>query len=153
MRLRGYRDDDAPLLSGPWLPGELLGLAAAGRPALAEPAAVEPPQGHDVELCVVSETGFARFSELDWVARHARLEIGVRPGAEDAARDVLGAALAHGFGVLNLHRLYGWVTPTAGGLPDLLAEAGFELEAAVPNGVWHDGRPGQRQLWAAVRDV
>jgi hypothetical protein len=153
MRLRGYRDADAPLLSGPWLPGELLGLLAAGRPALARPAAVPPPRDSAVELCVVPDGGFARFSELDPVARCARLEIGVRPGAAEWARELLDAALAHGFEVLNLHRLYGWVTPAAGEHAGLLAEAGFEKEAAVPNGAWYAGRPVDRQIWAAVRHV
>ena len=153
MRLRGYRDADAPLLSGPWLPGELLGLPAAGRPALAEPAAVPPPLDHETELCIAPDVGFARFSELDQVARRARLEIGLRPGAAGAAGDLLEVALRHGFENLNLHRLHGWVTPTAAAPAGLLADAGFVREAAVPNGAWHDGRPVDRQIWAAVRDV
>ena len=154
MRLRGYRDADAPLLSGPWVAGELLALPAADRPALAEPAVVAPPRGHEVELCIAPDGGFARFSELDQVARRARLEIGVRPGADDgAARDLLDAALAHGFEVLNLHRLYGWVTPAASAPAGLLAEAGFAREATVPDGAWHDGRTVDRQIWAVVRDV
>ncbi len=151
MRLRGYRDADAPLLSGRHLPGELLGLPPAGRPALAEPAVVPPPRDHEVELCIAPDAGFARFSELDLVARSARLETGVRPEAADTARDLLAAALTHGFEVLNMRRLYGWVTPASGARADLLAEAGFEKEAAVPNGAWYDGRPVDRQIWAAVR--
>jgi hypothetical protein len=152
MRLRGYRDADASLLSGPWLPGELLGLPAADRPALAEPAAVAPPRDREVELCVAPHGGFARFSELDQVARSARLETGLRPDAAETARDLLDAALAHGFEVLNLRRLYGWVTPAAGAPADLLIEAGFTREATVPDGAWYDGRPTDRQIWAVVRD-
>lgn len=151
MRLRGYRDADAPLLSGPYAPGELLGLPVAGRPALAEPASVPPPRDREAELCIAPGVGFARFTELDPAARCARLETGVRPGAAGTARELLAAALAHGFEVLNLRRLYGWVTPAAGARADLLADAGFEQEAAVPNGAWHAGRPVDRQIWAAVR--
>ena len=110
MRLKGYRDAHAPLLSGPYPPGELLGLPQADRPALAEPAAVPPPRDREVELCVAPGVGFARFSELDPVARCGRLETGMRPGTAGAARDLLDAALAHGFTVLNLRRVYGWVT-------------------------------------------
>lgn len=151
MRLRGYRDADAPLLSGPYQPGELLGLPQPDRPALAEPASVPPPRDHEAELCIAPDTGFARFSELDQVARCGRLETALRPEAAGTARELLDAALAHGFGVLNLRRLHGWVTPAAGARCDLLAEAGFEREAVVPCGVWYDGRPVERQLWAAVR--
>lgn len=152
MRLRGYRDAHAPLLSGPYPPGELLGLPQADWPALAEPSSVPPPRDREVELCVAPGVGFARFSELDPVARCGRLETGMRPEAAGAARDLLDAALAHGFTVLNLRRVYGWVTPAAGARADLLADAGFEKEAAVPGGAWHDGRPVDRQIWAAVRD-
>ncbi len=151
MRLRGYRDADAPLLTGPYPSGELLGLPSADRPPLAAPTSVPPPRDSEVELCVASGVGFARFTELDPVARCARLETGVRPDAAGTAADLLGAALAHGFDVLNLRRMYGWVTPAAGERSDLLAEAGFEKEAAVPNGGWHDGRPVDRQIWAVVR--
>jgi hypothetical protein len=151
MRLRGYRDADAPMLTGPYPPGELLGLPPADRPALAEPASVPPPEDREAELCIAPDVGFARFSELDPVARCARLETGVRPEAAGTARDLLDAALAHGFEVLNLRRLHGFVTPAAGARADLLAEAGFEQEAAVPNGAWYDGRPVDRQIWAAVR--
>lgn len=151
MRLRGYRDADAPLLSGPYQPGELLGLPQPDRPPLAEPATVPPPRDREAELCIAQDAGFARFSELDHAARCARLETAVLPGAAGTAGDLLAAALAHGFRVLDMRRLYGWATPAAGARCDLLAEAGFALEAVVPCGVWYDGRPVDRQLWAAVR--
>lgn len=151
MRLKGYRDAHAPLLSGPYPPGELLGLPQADWPALAEPTSVAPPRDHETEVCVAPGVGFARFSELDPVARCGRLETGMRPGTAGSARDLLDAAVAHAFQVLNLRRLYGWVTPATGARADLLADAGFAQEAAVPGGAWHDGRPTDRQIWAVVR--
>ncbi|EWM18213.1 hypothetical protein [Kutzneria sp. 744] len=52
MRLRGYRSGDADLLSGPWLPGELLGLPVADWPPLAPPTTVAPPADPSQELCI-----------------------------------------------------------------------------------------------------
>lgn len=162
MMLRGYRGTDLPLLTGHWLPGELLGLPVPGRPALAEPASVPAPEGPDGpggpddELCVVPGTGFARYAALDWVHRRARLEIGLQPGAADAAEALLKAALDHAFRVLNLRRVHGWVTPAVplpGGLSrdGLLRGAGLRPEADVPEALWCDGRPVARQIWGATR--
>lgn len=164
MMLRGYRDTDLPLLTGRWLPGELLGLAVPGRPALAEPARVPAPQGPDAdgaaaqddELCVVPGTGFVRLTGLDWVHRRARLEIGLRAGADGSAEPLLKAALDHAFRVLNLRRVFGWVTPAVA-LPDglprdaLLRGAGLAPEADIPRALWLDGRPVARQIWGATR--
>jgi hypothetical protein len=164
MMLRGYRDTDLPLLTGGWLPGELLGLPVPGRPALAEPAQVPPPRdpgddvaaGRDDELCVVPGTGFVRLTALDWVHRRARLEIGLRPGAENGAEPLLKAALDHAFRALNLRRVFGWVTPAVplpDGLPRdaLLRDAGLSREADIPRALWLDGRPVARQIWGATR--
>jgi hypothetical protein len=168
MMLRGYRDTDLPLLTGGWLPGELLGLPVPGRPALAEPARVPPPRepadddrtahepGQDDELCVVHGTGFVRLTDLDWVHRRARLETGLRAGAENGAGPLLKAALDHAFRALNLRRVFGWVTPAAtlpDGLPrdTLLRDAGLRPEADIPRALWLDGRPVTRQIWGVTR--
>ncbi|MFJ1586544.1 GNAT family N-acetyltransferase [Streptomyces sp. NPDC088197] len=164
MMLRGYRGADLPLLTGHWLPGELLGLSVPGRPVLAEPARVPAPEGpgedgapgQDDELCVVPGTGFVRLAALDWVHRRARLEIGLRPGAETSAEPLLKAALDHAFRVLGLSRVFGWVTPAVplpDGLPRdaLLRDAGLSPEADIPRALWLDGRPVARQIWGATR--
>jgi hypothetical protein len=187
LRLRGYRAADLPLLSGDWLPGELLGLPVPGRPALADPASVPPPspdRGPAEELLVLPDTAFVRFSEVDWVHRRARLEIGLRPGAAAVAGPLLRAALAHAYRTLNLRRVYGWFTPaavdgravhdaptpydapaahgapaahdTAGGerppgAEELLRGAGLSFEAGVPQALWLDGRPVDRQIWGVFR--
>lgn len=151
MMLRGYRAADRGLLTGDWLPDELLGRPVADRPALAEPATVTPPTDDTSELCVVPGTAFVRFTELDWVNRRARLSTGLRPEAVDDAEVLLKSAVSHGFRVLNLHRLYGWVTPACGASIEALHDAGFQLEATVPDAVWLDGRPVERQIWGAVR--
>ncbi|MEC3998154.1 hypothetical protein VSR01_33565 [Actinacidiphila sp. DG2A-62] len=188
LRLRGYRAVDLPLLSGDWLPGELLGLPVPGRPALADPASVPPPspgRGLAEEVLVLPETAFVRFSELDWVHRRARLEIGLRPGAAAVAGPLLRAALAHAHRTLNLRRVYGWFTPGAahphdahdapgraaahprgaddahphdprGGerpsaAEELLRSAGLSPEADVPQALWLDGRPVDRQIWGVFR--
>jgi hypothetical protein len=154
MMLRGYRDTDRHLLSGPWPPGELLGLPLAEWPALAEPTSVPPPSGPDAELCVLSGVGFVRYAELDWVHRRARLEIGIAPAAQPVGLDVLvKTAVANGFSGLNLNRLYGWVTPStvAPEVTSALAAAGFAREATVDGALWLGG-PVTRELWGAVRD-
>jgi hypothetical protein len=151
MMLKGYRGGDAHLLTGPWLPGELLGLPSPDRPALTEDVTVEPPTDHTTELCVAPGAAFVRFAELDWVNRRARLEIGIQADAVDAAAMLLKTAVAHGFHVLNLHRLYGWVTPALDPPRSVLDSAGFQPEATVPGGGWLDGAPVQRQIWGALR--
>jgi hypothetical protein len=156
MMLRGYRSTDHRLLAGPWLAGELLGLPLADAPELFT-TRVEPPRDATVELCVVEQAAFVRFTELDWVHRRARLEIGVQPGAEETVGVLLKTAVSHGFRVLNLHRLHGAVTPAAtpaAGTPvaAILTEAGFRREATIPDGVWYAGAPADREIWGAVRD-
>lgn len=153
MMLRGYRRQDLPLLTGPWPAGELLGLPGTDRPALAEPTLVPPPTDDSVELCVVDEVGFVRYSEFDWVHRRARLEVGLLPGAGDDAEVLLKTALNHGFRSLNLHRVHGRVTPAAGPgtLPaQLLTDAGFTLEAEIPGATRFAGRSVPQQLWGAL---
>lgn len=151
MMLRGYRDSDRALLTGYWLPGELVGRPVADRPPLAEPTTVTPPADPTTEMCVVPGTAFVRFTDLDWVNRRARLETGLRPEAVDDGEVLLKSAVSHGFRVLNLHRVYGWVTPACGVPVAALRDAGFQLEATVPDAIWLDGRPVERQLWGAVR--
>ncbi|WP_165984859.1 GNAT family N-acetyltransferase [Streptomyces sp. YIM 98790] len=152
-RLRGYRGTDRELLAGPWLPGELLGLPVAGRPPLAEPAAVAEPDGTEGgrdELCIVPDTGFVRWTDIDWVNRRACLEIGLHRRPDDLP-GLLAAAVEHGFHGLNLHRLYGWVTPAAQPPAAALAACGFRREAVAPEGMWFDGRAVDREIWGAVR--
>jgi hypothetical protein len=152
MMLRGYRGGDAALLAGPWLDGELIGLPLAGWPPLADLTVVAPPGRPGDELCIAPEAGFARFAGLDWVHRRARLETGLQPGREDDAGALLQAAVSYAFGRLNLHRLYGWITPAAGAEPAAALEpAGFRREATVPDGIWLDGRPVEREIWAVIR--
>lgn len=153
MMLKGYRAADARLLTGPWLPGELLALPTPGRPALAEPVTVRPAVDDSEELCVVPGAGFVRYTEIDWIHRHARLEIGLGSGAEFTA-DELGVllknAVAHGFGALNLRRLYGWVTPAAQPPTEAVEAAGFRREARLPQALWLDGRPVDREIWGVI---
>lgn len=152
MNLRGYRDADRPLLSGHWLPGELLGLPLADRPALAEPVSVAPPTDHRDELCVVAGVGFVRYAELDWVHRRARLEIGITVEQPGALEPLVKSALTHGFRVLNLHRLHGWVTPATRPRTDVLTGVGLRHEATVPAAGWLAGTAVDREVWGAVRD-
>jgi hypothetical protein len=152
MKLRGYRGDDRALLTGRWPAGELLGLPMANWPALAEPTTVEPPAGPGEELCVVAGVAFVRYTELDWVHRRARLEIGVAHERHADAVDLLvKLAVTHGFVSLNLRRLYGFVTPAARPGTPALESAGFLREASVPDGGWLDGGPVEREIWGAVR--
>jgi hypothetical protein len=149
MNLRGYRGTDRDLLTGPWLAGELLGLPIPGWPALAGPTEVPPPAGHDEELCVTG-SAFVRYTEIDWVHRRARLEIGVHNGLSDLD-EVVESAVQHGFTGLNLRRLYGWVTPAARPGSDALTAAGFRREAVVPAATWFDGAPAAREIWGTIR--
>jgi hypothetical protein len=149
MKLRGYRDADRGLLSGPWLAGELLGLPVTGWPALADPTEVPPPAGHDEELCV-TDSAFVRYTGIDWVHRRARVEIGVHSGVSEVDI-IVRAAVAHGFTSLNLRRLHGWVTPAARPGTEALAAAGFRREAVVPAATWFDGAPAAREIWGTIR--
>ncbi|UED82958.1 GNAT family N-acetyltransferase [Streptomyces profundus] len=150
MRLRGYRDRDRPLLTGTWLPGELLGLPLPNRPALAAPTQVPAPAEGDDELCVVPDVGFARFTDIDWVSRRARLEIGWHRQDTEGVDDLLTAAVAHGRHRLNLRRLHGLVTPLAAPPRAVLTGAGFRHEATVPEHLWLDGRAVSREIWGCV---
>jgi hypothetical protein len=155
MKLRGFRDTDRPLLTGHWLPGELLALPLADRPALASPLAVPAPGDRsDQRLCVAGDVAVVRYTELDWINRRARLEIAIQdPGLDEPkVKQIVELAVAHGFGGLNLHRLYGLLTPAGGAPTEPLAAAGFRLEGGLPQGIWLFGRPVDRQLWGAVRD-
>lgn len=152
MKPRGYRSGDAALLTGPWLPGELLGLPPAGRPATAEPTRIPEPRDPRDELCVLPGAGFFRFVETDWVGRTARLEIGLADAASGSAREALDAALAHARGVLNLHRVHGLATPAAGAPTELLGQAGLRREAVIPDHVRLGGRTAAREIWAVVFD-
>ncbi|WP_406492347.1 hypothetical protein OG936_03080 [Streptomyces sp. NBC_00846] len=153
LRLRGYRSADLPLLSGGWLPGELLGLPDPDRPPLADPSSVPAPAAGrpDDELCVVDGVGFVRFTELNWVHRRARLETGLLREASHLAGPLLEAALVHAFSWLNLRRVHGWYTPAGpDGVPPLRA-AGLAPEAEIPQALWLDGRPVSRQIWGVSR--
>jgi hypothetical protein len=145
MMLTGYRRADQPLLSGQWLRGELLGLPDLDRPELAAPAAI--PQEN---VYVIRDQAVVHFAELDWVHRRARLEIGVRPGADDLA-GIVGLAVRHGFTVLNLRRLYGWVTPAVGTPTAPLEANGFARETLVPQAIWYAGGPVDREQWGVIR--
>jgi hypothetical protein len=153
-RIAGYRESHGHLLRGHWVPGELLGaaIAAVDRPVLAAPHAV-PAAAVNQELCVVPGAGFVRYAELDWIHRRARLEIGLREGAEGRAAAVLAAAVDFGFTNLGLHRLYGWATSVPGLGADAaatLAAAGFSREASIPEALWFAGRPRTREIWGVV---
>lgn len=150
MRLRGYRDRDLPLLSGPWLPGELLGLPLPDWPTLAPPTRVPPPAGDDEELCVVSDTASVRFADIDWISRRARLEIGWHRPDTEGLDALLAAAVEHGLRRLNLRRLEGLVTPPAAAPVATLTAAGFRREATVPEHLWLDGRAVDREIWGVI---
>jgi hypothetical protein len=155
MTLRGYRSSDRALLSGPWPPGELLGIPLPAWPALAPPTTVEPPSDTRTELCVLPGAGFVRYTEIDWVNRRARVELGLLPDAgatRGALEPLVAAAVAHGFHRLHLHRLHGWVSPVTEPPTAVLESAGFLREATVPSALWLDGRSVEREIWGVVRD-
>jgi hypothetical protein len=151
MKLRGYRRSDS--VTGYWLPGELLATPLDGWPALVPPTVVAPANRSDERLCVLDGLGFVRFTGLDWVRRRARLEIGVRESTVEDQAEAVRLAVAHGFDVLNLHRLVGWRTPAAGTPTDALCAAGFGLEGVLPGGNWLAGSEVERQVWGVVRDA
>lgn len=151
MMLRGYRTDDLGLLSGTWLSGELLGLPLPNWPVLAEPATAAPPSDETSELFLAPGIGFARFCDIDWVHRRARLETGLRREAAGSAELLVKTALAHGFRTLNLRRVYGWVTPATCPPVHVYDRAGFQREATIPSAIWFDGKPVAREIWATVR--
>ncbi|WP_062216642.1 hypothetical protein [Streptomyces sp. NBRC 109706] len=152
MRLRGYRDRDLPLLSGHWLPGELLGLPLPDWPALAPPSRMAPPADQDEELCVVSDTAVVRFAEIDWINRRARLEIGWHRQDTEGLDALLATAVDDGLRRLNLRRLDGLVTVTPRATPTaaVLTAAGFRREATVPEHLWLDGHTVDREIWGVT---
>ena len=148
MMLRGYRSADASLLTGHWLPGELLGLPIQGWPALAAPTTIRPPADYNEELGV-ADGGFARFAELDWAHRRARVEVGLH--SADQAEQLLKTAVHYAFTALALRRLHGWVTPALGEDTAILESAGFRRETVIPDVLWFDSRPVAREIWGVVR--
>jgi hypothetical protein len=154
MRLSGYRETDRQLLTGHWLPGELLATPLADRPALAGPIAIPAPDNRpEQRLCVLRDLGFVRFVELDWVHRRARLEIGVQDATVDEMTSMVRLAVDHGFDVLNLRRLFGWRTPAAVAPTEPLSRGGFVQEGVLPRATWLAGEQVDRQIWGVVRDV
>ena len=151
-RLSGFREADRHLLTGLWPPGELLAVALPDPPALARPHTVADGTEGTGPLYVVRDLAFVRYADMDRVHRRARVEVGLAPGAEPHAADVLALAVAHGFAGLGLHRLHGWVTPVAGVPTDAVRAAGFVREATVPCGRWFAGRPVDRELWGCLTD-
>ncbi|HEY8980273.1 MAG TPA: GNAT family protein [Streptomyces sp.] len=153
MKISGYREADRALLAGPWIPGELLALPVADRPPLADPHTVALPDGGDhEELFVVRDTAVVRYADIDWVARRARLEIGVREGAEDRAAEVLAVAVPFAFGVLGLRRLHGRVTLSPEAPVAALEKAGFGREGVALDDVWFGGVLTDREIWAVLGD-
>lgn len=150
MRIRGYRGADAAMLRGHWLAGELLAAHLRDVPALAPEVSVALPAGGAERLYIVADSGWVRFSRVDWIARRARLEIGLAPGADRHAGSVLEQAVEVGTGALALRRLFGVLTPAVGAMPEVLAAAGFVAEAEVPRAIWHDGTVLDRQIWGRV---
>lgn len=150
MKIRGYRATDCALLAGHWLPGELLAAWLVHPPVLAEPLTIPLPAGGGARLYVVAGVACVRFAGLDWVARRARLQIGLAAGTQQHAQPVLELAIGVGFRVLDLHRLEGLLTPQISGLSDAVAAAGFVREATVPRALWHDGAVLDREIWGLV---
>lgn len=152
LQLAGYRPQHAPLLTGSWVPGELLCFADnEARPTSLRVEGPGPASKLSERLLVVPSVGFVRFCEIEPIHRRARLEIGLQ-GRFDAgtAAGVLGLARGCAFGQLNLHRLYGWVRSTHPPTVEVLAAAGFVREAALPAALRHGGTLRRRELWAAL---
>ena len=153
MKLRGYRSGDGGLLTGRWLPDELLAAPRPDWPVLAEPVTIPAPAGRlDELLAVVDAVAFVRFCSVDWVARRARLQIGLQEEAGEAALAVLELAVEHATGILGLRRLYGWVTLAQHAPTELLAKAGFAYEATIPRALWHGGAVLAREIWGRLAD-
>ncbi len=151
VEIRGLPPRSEDLVSGQWLPGELLGTWRSDWPAVLGATRLtdctcQAPQCRGAMLDVSSAVG---VHEVDWAARSGRLEIGVARGA-DASR-VLDLALRFGFGTLLLDRVWGWVTDTAASGAALTA-AGLRREAALPRAVWAREHLVDRELWVGRRD-
>jgi hypothetical protein len=150
--VRGYRTADEALLRGYWLPRELIAEPFAAPPPLAQPITVPAHTGSAERLYIVPGTAYVRYTELDWVARHGRLEVGLATRADWSVGEVLGRAVTVGFQALGLHRVYGALTPTLSEMTEVVAAAGFRREAVVPRGVWHDGFAHDREVWGMLCD-
>lgn len=152
LQLAGYRPQHAPLLSGTWVPGELLCFADnEARPPSLRVEGPAPASHLYERLLVVPSVGFVRFCEIEPIHRRARLEIRLQ-GRFDAgtAAAVLGLACGCAFRQLNLHRLYGWARLTHPPTVEVLAAAGFVREVALPGALRVGGALRPRELWGAL---
>ncbi|MFB8765405.1 GNAT family N-acetyltransferase [Nocardiopsis alba] len=153
MRPRGHRSRDAHLLQGYWTPDHLVSFPDEARDELLDPETVPLP-GSDPSrrLFVVEETAVIRFVEIEPVHRRARVVVGLAPGAEEDAVDVLISAVAVGFGALNLHRLHGRLLSRGTRCRNTAKAAGFRHEGTIPQGMWLGGARHDMEIWGILRD-
>lgn len=152
MRLRGYRKRDAHMLSGYWVPGQLVSTSDEGRDAMLVPHTFDlRHEDPTTRLLVAEETALVRFSDIDPIHRRARLCVALVAGAQGRADAVLSEAIRVGFGQLNLHRLHGRVI-TGAGHSLSVARAGFRFEGVVPRGQWFGGGERDVETWGVLRD-
>jgi RimJ/RimL family protein N-acetyltransferase len=152
VALGGYRDAHAPLLEGSWIRGELLCFAQNELRSPLATRTVEPPDGSRDRLLIAPKVGFVRFADLEPVHRRARLEIGIQGSFHaGTATALLALAREAAYEYLNLERLYGWVRGGHEPTRRVLAAAGFELEATVPQALRAGGRLAAREIWGDLR--
>lgn len=147
--ITALRTDNHALFEGPWVTGELLATTRGHWPAMApltdlSACACEPETCRQV---VLGEHAVAAVHDIDWAARTGRIEVALLRDDEGDASCALADIVSFAFADLNLHRIWGWVTPDDESVLCDLARHGFACEARIPAAHWHDGALRDREIW------
>jgi RimJ/RimL family protein N-acetyltransferase len=118
------------------------------RPAEEQPLGIEIKDGDGWRL-----VGNCGFFEVNWRVRSS--EVGLFIGDKSCwnkgyGTEVLQLLLQHGFGALNLNRIFLRVDIENLGAIRAYQKAGFVQEARLRESVFHDGRPGDELIMSIL---
>ncbi len=147
--LVGYRKIHEPILKWNWVPGEIIYIQSDT--SLYYPWKVKFTNNEHSSLLVVPEKAFVLIEGIDYINRHAKLQMGIIFKGEIDAEQLLHEALDYAFNKLKLNRIYGYLMLDNRGGREILVSKGFTNEGCIPKELYWDNKIRDREIWSILK--
>lgn len=149
MMLVGYRKIHEPVLKWNWISGEIIYIRSEN--------SLYYPQNQNIinnkhnSLLVVPEKAFVLLEEIDYINRHAKLQMGIKDNEGIDAEQLLNEILDYAFNKLKLNRLYGFLMFDNREGREILERKGFINEGNIPKELYWDNKIKDREIWSILK--
>lgn len=148
--LQGYRGLSKDIYDWDWIPEEIISLKNSDHPVYYPKYKIKVKQND--RLLEIPNKAFIYFKDIDFINKHAKLQISVFNSLHLKIDDVLKESINYGFNILHLNRIYGFIQSESHNEIEVLKRAGFQKEGVIPDHLFWNSETKNREIWGLLSD-